>query len=190
MQPRDSHPLRRDTDRGRVPVEPFDPDSGLVTRELFRRRCDEAWQRGLEDGSPTTVVFVQIDYYTAYRDHRGKLATEAMLHRIAEMIAERSRRRADVAGRVRDDEFGLCLADTSVEGATALAQEIREGVDRMLMPHGGVDSPGHVTLSIGVASRVPRRHRLPSTVLVAADAALGRAREAGGNQVVVADSTD
>ncbi len=63
----------------------------------------------------------------------------------------------------------------------ALAEEIREAVEALALPHPG-HALGHITVSVGVAAVAAPEHP-QSTLVDAADRALYRAKAAGRNAV-------
>jgi two-component system cell cycle response regulator len=79
----------------------------------------------------------------------------------------------------------VVVPDTGLEGAQQVAERIRERIEAMPFPiHGGTRAID-VTVSIGVAVRLPEDGG-PASLLKRADTALYRAKEEGRNRVVAA----
>ena len=91
----------------------------------------------------------------------------------------------DVAARYGGEEFAVLLPQTDIAGAERLAERLREAVETRSMAE-AQDSPVVVTSSFGVAS-FPEA-ATAAGLFAAADEALYRAKRAGKNCVVCADS--
>ncbi len=94
----------------------------------------------------------------------------------------------DVAARLGGEEFAILLPQTSLTGATAVAEQIRGTVaqGRIHRPDDN-SSIGQVTLSVGVAIAKPGDTL--EALLERADAAMYTAKRAGRNRVSVANET-
>ena len=79
----------------------------------------------------------------------------------------------------------VVLPETSLKGATSIAERIRVAVSELAIAHAGSEY-GCVTVSIGVAVGVPQRDYDVASVMLAADKALSSAKSAGRNGIAVA----
>ena len=91
----------------------------------------------------------------------------------------------DIPCRFGGEEFCLLPPGADLEIARQRAEELREAVGRLSVRHGKLPL-GPVTMSAGVAV-YPGQGETGDEVLVAADAALYKAKHAGRNRVVVSD---
>jgi diguanylate cyclase (GGDEF)-like protein len=88
-----------------------------------------------------------------------------------------------LVARYGGEEFALLLPGLDIGRATALADGARGAIEDLLITHS--DSPcGHVTVSIGVESRVPAPGQSAADLVEAADRALYSAKRRGRNTVV------
>lgn len=167
-------------------LEGFDAETGLAGRELLLERVERQWKWCRDHKQTICLMMVNVDHFGAYRAVYGRTAANAALARIAETISECCRRRADFAGRVREDEFAVLLADAPLEGARQVAERIRLGV---YANAGEPDRDGNdpLTASIGVACTVPSSSRFVMSLVHNADRAMKRAKESGRNRVVMHD---
>jgi len=85
--------------------------------------------------------------------------------------------------RYGGEEFVVVLANADLEGALLVAEQLREGVELLALPHGASDVSPHVTISLGVASTVPEIGDDSRSLVAAADAMLYHAKAGGRNQV-------
>ena len=124
-----------------------DPLTGLANRLLMMSRLDAAIERHEQDGTPVSVLFLDLDGFKTVNDTHGHGAGDAVLVAVAhELLAQV--RRADTVARLGGDEFVLVCPDTDATSATALAERIVAGLASPL-DSGGGDGPAPVTASIG-----------------------------------------
>ena len=122
-----------------------DPLTGLANRVLMMNRLDAAIERHTEDGTPVSVLFLDLDGFKTVNDTRGHGAGDAVLVSVArELMAQV--RRADTVARLGGDEFVLVCPDTDADAAGALAARIVAGLAREPET---ADAPAPVTASIG-----------------------------------------
>jgi diguanylate cyclase (GGDEF)-like protein len=131
-----------------------------------------------------SLLLIDIDSFKAYNDHFGHQQGDACLSTVAQALAAKLKRPADVAARYGGEEFAAILPDTSLEQATLHANTIREHVAGLALPHAPSAHWPMVTLSIGVASfDRAGLHDVPA-LIEAADKALYAAKRGGRNRVV------
>ena len=93
-------------------------------------------------------------------------------------------RAEDIPCRYGGEEFILILPEASLDATRERAEQLREGVKHLHVPYrSGVLGP--LTLSLGVAT-FPEHGASGHEVLLAADAALYRAKHEGCDRLVVA----
>lgn len=152
--------------------------------ELYNRAATEAGLRRLlaearADGSPLSVMMLDVDDFKSINDHHGHAAGDETLKRIADILHRNTRRGIDIPGRWGGDEFMVVFRDTDIEAAGVIAERIRQLVADLLLP----ENAGKVTTSIGVVSA-----DLTDTVeslFRKADAALYDAKFSHGKNYVV-----
>ncbi len=166
----------------RAQTEPLrDPLTGLRNLNGLRRALearDSAALAGL------AFLAVDVDYFKRINDTHGHVTGDKVLARVAEILRDHMTGE-DLPARLGGDEFALVLPGKSLAVAAALAETIRAAATRTVITrHDGMQYPGAVTLSIGVAigeagdTLESLRHR--------ADEALYDAKDAGRNRVALA----
>jgi diguanylate cyclase (GGDEF)-like protein len=130
---------------------------------------------------PLSLVMLDFDDFKNINDKAGHGAGDVALRMVADSL--RSELRAvDTAARFGGDEFAIILPQASTEGALLVAERLRQRIERMEVP-----GFGHVTVSFGIAT-FPDHASSRDTLVVAADRALYRSKDAGRNRVSVVDT--
>lgn len=155
--------------------------TALYNRRHFEEALAEEWARAHRTRSPIALVMVDIDHFKSLNDTLGHVAGDRALRAVADVIKACARRPGDVAARYGGEEFVVLLPGGRRERVHALAEEIREAVEALALPHPG-HALGRITVSVGVAA-VSAPESLQSTLVDAADRALYRAKAAGRNAV-------
>jgi diguanylate cyclase (GGDEF)-like protein len=161
-----------------------DPLTGLANRRRFDAVLEGETRRCLRDGSPLSLVLIDVDHFKEYNDRFGHLAGDRCLVEIARTLLDVSRRAGDLAARIGGDEFALVLGGTPLADAQSTADSLGKAIDALGMSAGS----NRVTASMGVACVVPGSARTPDRLLLDADRALYRAKSAGRNRVSGASS--
>lgn len=159
--------------------------TGIGNRRRFDERLAAEWMRCGRHHLPLALILVDIDHFKLYNDHHGHLAGDECLRRVAQLLQGNIRRADEVAARYGGEEFVLLLPDTPLAEAVTVAQRCMENLRGAALPHPHSPTAPIITLSLGVASTVPRPDARPDTLVQAADAALYRAKSAGRNRLEV-----
>lgn len=155
--------------------------TGLANRRRFDAALAAEWARARRLRQPLALLMIDVDEFKRYNDHYGHQAGDACLVRVGEALARQLRRPGDLAARYGGEEFAAILPYFPEREAQALAEQIRERVEALQLPH-ETSAHGRVTVSIGVAALEPTDDN--AAALVAdADRALYLAKHAGRNLV-------
>lgn len=152
--------------------------TGLWNHRIIIDRLRMEIDRAHRDGTPLSVILVDIDHFKQINDNFGHLAGDRVLREISAIFA-RSVRSYDWVGRYGGEEFLLILPGSSFDAAHARAEELRQAVESAHIAEGEIIIP--VTASFGVASGFPLNYQ---TMVHAADVALYRAKDSGRNCVM------
>lgn len=164
-----------------------DPLTGLFNRRYMAETLEREVHRARRGGSSLGVLMVDIDGFKQQNDAFGHDAGDAILVELAALL-QRNLRREDIACRYGGEEFVLVLPDASMENAGRRAEQLRDAVRRMRVPHKDIVL-GPVTVSIGVAA-FPDHGTDGAALLKAADMALYDAKKAGRDRVTLASSRE
>ncbi len=169
----------------------FEGLTGLYRREAVLEILDREWSRSIRYDRPLAIALADLDRFKWINDRHGHLAGDMVLQRVAAELRAQVRE-TDFIGRFGGEEFLIVLPETQLDGASQLAEKIRERIEAMEI---AIDSgePLKVTLSIGVAGRAEVRadgKTRARPLLQAADAALYTAKRNGRNRVEAAEPED
>jgi diguanylate cyclase (GGDEF)-like protein len=157
--------------------------TGLLNVRAFRRRLHEEIGRASRYGQPLSLLTVDLDGLKRLNDEFGHDAGDEALRRVGAAIRN-DLREADVGARTGGDEFAILAPNTNRAEAIIVAERLRG-----LLADGNASANRRpVTISIGIASFIPTDHTEASERLLrrAADRALYRAKEGGGDRLRVA----
>lgn len=156
--------------------------TGIANRRRFDEYIDAEWRRMTREKMPLSLILCDIDFFKKYNDTYGHQAGDACLRKVANALNFCIKRSVDLVARYGGEEFAVILPNTTTAGASQVAEEIREFVNSLKIPHAQSAVSEHVTLSLGVASMEPTLDTSPSMLIATADAALYRAKAAGRNR--------
>ena len=159
-----------------------------LTQIANRRRFDDyltvEWQRHLREKQPLALILIDIDYFKRYNDHYGHQGGDDCLIKVAQTIAKIPQRPTDLVARYGGEEFAVILPHTNSEGALIVAEEIREAIANLSIPHQNSAISDRITLSMGIASEIPTGEQSLEVLISYADQALYTAKSQGRNQAI------
>ena len=158
------------------PAEEVVIETDLPGREAFEARVAEETSRAVRNGTPLSVLLVEVDGLQQIRDASSDEAERAAAQTAASLRA--TLRLSDVLFRYRDDAFAALLPDTNSATAYLAAERCRAAVSARSGPH-------KVTVSIGIAEH--SRVRTGEDLVAKAEVALDRAKDSGGDRCWRAD---
>ncbi|MGH8509193.1 MAG: diguanylate cyclase, partial [Gammaproteobacteria bacterium] len=147
----------------------------IADRSQFDEVLPVEWQRAMRSGRPLSLVLVDIDNFKGFNSEYGSAAGNECLRRVAQKIYTEGKRAGDLAARFGETEFALILPEINQMGAISLAESIRAAIARLDIPHAHSNVAPHVTVSLGVATRVPEMDSNPDELLKLAEHALSQA---------------
>ena len=145
--------------------------------EALERECIRARRH---DRALSLIMF-DIDYFKKINDQFGHLAGDYALRELARVVQERIRR-DEIFARYGGEEFSIVLPETDLDGAQALAENIRKRVDEHKFVFQGESIP--LTISLGCA-RLLEADKAAQDLVQKADDKLYQAKREGRNRVCV-----
>ena len=170
----------------------------LNNRRALDAFLNRAVSEALNNAAPLSLIFLDIDHFKKFNDEYGHLVGDQALVVVASMLRSFSEYQAKhndrevFPARFGGEEFAVVLPGVSGKEAEALAEKLRERIDKYNFlvrdANGGVLSSGiKITVSAGVAElHAACSLRPEATALIdAADKALYKAKNSGRNRVVL-----
>jgi diguanylate cyclase (GGDEF)-like protein len=155
-----------------------DPLTGVQNRRAFNEAIRRELHLARRNGTPLTLVAVDLDNFKSINDEMGHAAGDCVLkHFVA--VARDCIRGADVLFRFGGDEFVMLLNNTSLAGARRLASRLRRKLAAQAQDCVPSDRP--LTVSVGVAELFDDEDE--QALFDRADTALYRAKSLGRDRV-------
>lgn len=151
-----------------------DPLTGVGNRLAMAQEMERQESERIRYDRPYTLLVVDVDHFKRVNDRWGHATGDQVLRKVAGAVLA-NLRDSDRAFRYGGEEFVVILAETRLDGAVALAERIREGVEAAQIRY--EEDVVRVTVSVGIAEASA------DDVLDHADRALYRAKRAGRNRV-------
>lgn len=127
-----------------------------------------------------SLIMFDIDHFKKINDNFGHDIGDEVLKSLVD-ITNSVKRENDILARWGGEEFLLLCPDTGTEGAAAIAERLRESVEKHKF-----EKDIRITLSLGVAGFDPGSQNIDS-LLKASDDALYESKRSGRNRVKIAD---
>ena len=163
-----------------VSLAMIDGLTGLLNRPGFDAVAAEAFEKTRRLGQPVSALVCDIDAFRRLNDRYGYDAGDRALRNLTEVLEEVIGRRSVILGRRGGDEFVILLPGIDLKEAVSISEDVCEACEaRALVQQ---EPAAKFTISIGVGTGSSGASELGG-LLRQTDAALYRAKRAGGNQV-------
>jgi diguanylate cyclase (GGDEF)-like protein/PAS domain S-box-containing protein len=155
----------------------------IPNRRLFEMVFEREWESAHRGARPLSLILVDVDHFKAYNDRLGHQAGDACLRRVTELLSGAAQRPLDLVARYGGEEFVVLLPEANLESAKLVAERCRRVVQDAEIPHPHPELGAHVTVSLGVASIIPRASDDSSAFVNEVDKLLYKAKRSGRNRV-------
>jgi diguanylate cyclase (GGDEF)-like protein len=152
--------------------------TGAASRISIEKTAERALAQASRDGTPVTLLLLDLDYFKAVNDRHGHAAGDAVLRAAVQAWQEQLRGR-DALGRIGGEEFAVVCAGATREQAQVIANRLLDATRALRLPD--IDPELRVGTSIGIAEAAP--DEASEALFARADAALYRAKQLGRNRV-------
>ncbi|GEM_PF-322562 len=129
-----------------------DPLTGIPNRRAFENHIQDAISVARRNEWPMTIMLLDVDFFKNYNDLYGHSEGDTCLKIVANQLNEIVSRNTDFCARYGGEEFVCILPNTSTSGAKTKAEELRQAIESLAIPHDASDIAKVITISIGVAT--------------------------------------
>jgi diguanylate cyclase (GGDEF)-like protein len=165
-----------------------DPKTGLANALYWSEVARSELGRAERDGSTVGIVMVDLDHFKRVNDTYGHLTGDAVLKAVADALGKQTRG-YDLVGRFGGEEFMVLLPGHDPLDLPTTVERFRHSVNELRVMSPDTHEMVEVTASAGVVTFPEGGHDLDE-LLLAADAALYRAKEKGRNRTCFAPTAD
>jgi diguanylate cyclase (GGDEF)-like protein/PAS domain S-box-containing protein len=144
----------------------------LNNRRAFQDKLGQEVERAARDGSPLSLLLLDVDCFKQFNDVYGHPAGDSALRSVA-CLLEETARSTDFVARYGGEEFAILLANTDEDGAVAFAERFRRAVME------GEWRQSKITVSVGAATLT--HGAVGADLVEEADAALYYSKRSGRN---------
>lgn len=157
---------------------------GLTTiynHRYFQERLASEIERAVRYERVLSLIMLDLDNFKIFNDTWGHQEGDRLLKWFSR-ICEQCVRKIDILARYGGEEFVVILPETDSEEALAVAERIRETVEKQSRTALGKEKG--ITISAGIAT-LPQHGRNRHTLILNADAGLYFAKQCGKNQCLI-----
>ncbi len=157
--------------------------TGIANRRSFSRTLAREFERAKRYQQPLSLIMLDLDYLKVINDTFGHQVGDEAIKAVGHVLKQSSRT-IDLAARYGGEEFCLLLPNTQLAMAEQLAERLRHLINDLHL-----EGPGHISVSVGIAS-YPIHAEESDTLFRRADEALYEAKLAGRNLVRVCSAKE
>lgn len=162
-----------------------DPLTGMFNRRYMDETLKRELMRAERKKIPLSLIVLDLDHFKNINDTYGHNAGDYVLTSVARQVILNIRD-SDLACRFGGEEIVLIMPECDQEAAMQRAGKIRASIMSLDLRYAG-NAVAQITASFGVA-QFPKHGRDANTLIHAADQAMYRAKEAGRNCIMLAQS--
>lgn len=161
----------------------YDELTGLYNRRYFNEFFMKEWESAMENAKNVSLILFDIDHYKDFNDTYGHIAGDECLKILSQCIQSYNNNPLNCAARYGGEEFSILLLQQTEQEAVVIAEEIRNAILDLRIPHKASPIHEYVTVSLGVASVIPMSEMNPNDLISMADEALYASKQTGRNRV-------
>jgi diguanylate cyclase (GGDEF)-like protein/PAS domain S-box-containing protein len=163
-----------------------DPLTDLYNRRYLEETLARDLYQVQRRNAPLSVVMLDLDGFKQFNDSFGHGAGDSVLRGLGHALRDHLRK-SDISCRYGGDEFVLVLPDSSIADTLERLEQIRLFLKEFQILY-GEQTLHMITLSAGIA-QTPEHGMTAAGLLQAADEAMYAAKQAGGDRIVVCETS-
>ena len=159
--------------------------TGLLNHTKTKEQLGIELDRARRLGHSLSLVMLDIDHFKVVNDTYGHATGDRVLRSLSRLLGQRMRQ-TDYIGRYGGEEFAIIMSGSGSEDARRKLEGVRASF--AALAHFADGQEFRVTFSAGIASSPPWSDA--ASLSEAADRALYAAKNAGRNQIALADASE
>jgi len=165
--------------------------TGIPNRRKFDEQFELTWNIAKRDHIPISIIMIDIDNFKLYNDDYGHQVGDECLIQIAQGLSEVIVRKTDLIARYGGEEFVCILPNTDETAAFLIAENLRNKIIKLQIPHMKGRDGNILTISLGVATSIPKiKDSDYSELIKDADRALYKSKKNGRNKTSIYTTRD
>jgi len=157
--------------------------TGIANRRVFDEELTREIRRSARTKSVFSLLICDIDFFKNYNDSYGHPQGDLCLQQIANIINGTFQRAGELVARYGGEEFAIILPGVNEIKVADLAEQLRQKIWDLNIPHNSSDTAERVTISVGAATFIITKVRSNDQIIKIADDALYKAKNNGRNRV-------
>jgi len=155
-----------------------DPLTGALNRRAMEEAALRETARSMRFGNALSMIMIDIDNFKKLNDLRGHAAGDCALQAVVNKVRSLLRQQ-DLLARTGGEEFAVLLPDTTETAALAIAERVRQAVEKFEIPF----ETGAIKLTVCAGVAQLDRSRCWEAMMRLADSAMYEAKRRGRNLV-------
>jgi len=158
--------------------------TGISNRRHFDQYLEMSFKSNMRSGKSLSLIIADIDYFKRYNDNYGHIKGDECIIKVAKAMEASVKRPTDLVTRYGGEEFAIVLAETDMDGAIIVAEEIKKNINALALTNEYSSAAPYITVSLGVATILPSSNCSIEEFINRADKSLYKAKSSGRNTIV------
>ena len=159
--------------------------TGIPNRRQFDNIYSLEWRHARREQSLLSIAMIDIDHFKQFNDTYGHLQGDICLKDVAQALNRTCNRPGDFVARYGGEEFVVIVSQANRETACALIELMVNKIRALKIEHSNSSTGKFLTISVGLASMVPKQGLNPESLVEKADTLLYEAKKNGRDRIQV-----
>ena len=153
----------------------------LLNRNGLEQAIETTWAFCQREQKNISVLLTDIDYFKRFNDILGHVEGDIILKQVAEKMQECFKRKTDIISRIGGEEFIILFPDLRDDDVVEMARFLLSAINSLRIRAIINNNCEFLTVSIGIATGIPREKDSFTDFYKQADKELYHAKKSGRN---------